>query len=119
MREDEGPEREALQEKSGFETGAGIDVDTGDKADPDLRETLDRLKGSDVVDVLVYPTGGTEDLFANLTTRQETGDLQFNVLELAGCIVVRAQRDMINELAVRNDVSRITINPTLTADSGS
>jgi hypothetical protein len=94
-------------------------VSISDRADFDLRQKLDRLTESDRVDVLVYPTGGTEELFAYLTSRQESGDLQFNVLDLAGCIALRARRDTINELAARSDIVRVAINPTFTADSGS
>jgi hypothetical protein len=94
-------------------------VGTSDKADPNLRRTLDQLEENDTVEVLVYPAGGTEGLLAYLTSGRDAGDLQFNVLDLAGCIALRARRTTIDELIARDDVARVTINPTFTANDAS
>jgi hypothetical protein len=94
-------------------------VGNGDKADPDLRQTLERLGENETVEVLVYPAGGTDELLAYLTRRRDTGDLEFNVLELAGSIVLRARRGIINEVAARSDVARVTLNPRFTTNGTS
>jgi hypothetical protein len=94
-------------------------VGTSDKADPDLRRTLDRLGKDETLEVLVYPTADTEQLVAYLATRRDTGDLQFNLLELANCIALRAPRATIDEVLARSDVARVTINPTFTANDPS
>lgn len=91
----------------------------GDKADSDLRQTLDRLGENETVEVLVYPAGGPDELLAYLTSRRDTGDLEFNVLELAGSIVLRARRRIINEVAARSDVARVTLNPRFTTNGAS
>ena len=92
---------------------------TSDKADPDLRRTLDRLGKDETLEVLVYPASGTEELVAYLAARRDTDDLQFNLLELANCIALRAPRSTIDEVLARSDVARVTINPTFTANGAS
>jgi hypothetical protein len=91
-----------------------VTVATSDKADTELRRILDGLGEDELVEVLVYPAGGTDDLLGYLSRRRDTGDIEFNVLELAGCIALRAGRGTVNEVATRSDVARVTINPTFT-----
>lgn len=91
----------------------------GDRADPELRQALDRLGENETVEVLVYPAGGTDQLLAYLAPKRDTGDLEFNVLELAGSIVLRARRGIINEVAARSDVARVTLNPRFTINGAS
>ena len=88
----------------------------GDRADHDLRQKLDRLGADETVEVLVYPAGGTDELLAYLAARRDTSDLEFNVLEMAGSIVLRAPRGIINEVAARSDVARVTLNPRFTTN---
>ena len=92
-------------------------VGNGDKIDPTLRQALNRLAEEDTVEVLVYPAGSTDELTAYLAARRDAGDLEFNVLAMAGSIVLRARRGIIDELAARSDVVRITLNPRFTTDS--
>jgi hypothetical protein len=90
----------------------GID----DKAEPDLRQALDRLGENETLEVLVYPAGGTDDLLAYLSAKRNTGSLQFNVLQLAGCIALNAGGSIINEVAARRDVARVMLNRTFTTN---
>jgi len=75
-----------------------------DKAEPALREALDRLGENEMLEVLVYPAGSADGLRAYLASKRHAGDLEFNVLELAGCIALRARRGIIDEVLVRSDV---------------
>lgn len=90
----------------------GID----DKAEPALRGALDRAGENEMLEVLVYPAGNTEGLRAYLASERHTVDLEFNVLELAGCIALRARRPIIDEVLARSDVARVTLNPTFTTN---
>jgi hypothetical protein len=96
-----------------------LTVGIGDRADPELRKALDRLGEHEMVEVLVYPAGGTDDLLSYLAPKRDTGDLEFNVLQLAGSIVLRARRGIINEVAARSDVARVTPNPRFTTNGAS
>ncbi len=90
---------------------------THDKAEPALREALDRLGENDMLEVLVYPAGSADGLHAYLASRRHAEDLEFNVLELAGCIALRARRSIIDEVLARSDdVARVTLNPTFTTN---
>ena len=90
-----------------------------DKADPELRRTLDQLGDRDSIEVLVYPSGNPDDLVAHLADQREAGDLEFNVLALAECIAVRARRPTIDAIAGRVDVARVAVNPTFTTNTPS
>lgn len=94
----------------------GLTVGIDDKAEPDLRQALDQLGENETLEVLVYPAGGTDDLLAYLSAKRNTGSLQFNVLELAGCIALRADGSIINEVAARRDVARVMLNRTFTTN---
>ena len=70
------------------------------------------------VEVLVHPAGDAGALVEELRSRSERGELEFNVLELAGVIALRARQRTVDELAARDDVARITVNPRFEAGDG-
>ena len=84
------------------------------KIDQELRQALDRLADTDEIEVLLYPKqmGGTIEEF--LLAKKGEGLLDYNVLQLANCIVIKAQKKVILEIANRDDVSRIAVNPRFT-----
>jgi hypothetical protein len=84
------------------------------KIDKELIGTLDRLGDEDRLDVLVYPKQMGEEFERFLQARKTEGYLEYNILKLANCIVVNAPKKVILEIAARDDVSRITINPRFT-----
>jgi hypothetical protein len=92
-------------------------VSAEQNVDPELRIALDRLSEGQTADVLVYPSGDSADLVAHLSLRRDRGDLDFAVLELAGCISLRADRTTIHDIAARDDVARVAINPTFTTNA--
>jgi hypothetical protein len=85
------------------------------KLDQVLKQTLDKLTDQEELDVLVYPQqpGGEFEQF--LSGRKNEGWLDYNVLHLANCVVIKASKKIILEIAARDDVSRLTINPRFTA----
>jgi hypothetical protein len=85
------------------------------KIDAALGSLLDQLADQDDVEALVFPRAGGTTLQSFLTTESDQGTLEFNVLELAGCIAVRAKKRIILALAAREDVQRVTVNPTFSA----
>jgi hypothetical protein len=87
-----------------------------DRIDPDLRVLLDRLGRDEKADVLVYAAGAVDDLVAYLAARQEAGELRFTVLGLAECVVVRAERAVIDQVAGRGDVQVVIAHPAFGAD---
>jgi len=90
-------------------------VETGkSKIDRDLTQALDTLTDQEEIDVLLYPKERDEGLRELLRSKQKGGVLEYNILEIANCIVVRAPKKIILELAVRNDVSRLAMNPKFT-----
>jgi hypothetical protein len=89
------------------------------KIDPALRRTLDRLQAHETVDVLVFPTGRAAGIIDYFVARQAAGELEFNPIELAGCIVLRGTASVVNETAARPDVARVTLNPTIQANADS
>ncbi len=85
------------------------------KIDQELRQTLDKLTDTEEIDVLLYPKqlGGEIEQF--LLTKKKAGLLNYNILQIANCIVIKAPKKVILEIAARDDVSRITSNPRFTA----
>ena len=85
---------------------------SGAAIDPDLEQSLRGLGAAEEIEVLAYPTApASGSLEAYLTQRQQAGALQYNVLRFAGCIVVKAKKDEIAQLAGRDDVARLAANP--------
>ena len=85
------------------------------KIDPDVMWSLERLGDQQEIDVLVYPTrfGGEFERF--LQTRKHQGALDYNILQLANCVVVKASKQAILEIAARDDVAKISANPRFMA----
>lgn len=84
------------------------------KIDKELRQTLDELADTDEIEVLLYPKQMGGALERDLLTKKDEGLLDYNILQLANCIVIRSQKQVILEMANRDDVTRITINPRFT-----
>lgn len=82
----------------------------------DLQSLLATMGEDQKADVLVYPTGPTQDLLRALDEHRRAGRAEYNSLELAGCIALRAPRKVIYQLAQRSDVQRVIANPTFTAE---
>ncbi len=87
-----------------------------DKMEPDLVDAVEQADAHDVIEVLVYPNGAVESLRDFLASKEGDGVSAFNVLELAGCVAVRARPDVITSIADRDDVHRVTVNPTFTTN---
>ncbi len=85
------------------------------KIDKDLKRELDKLKDENEIDVLLYPKQLGEDLKEFLQTKKNEGLLDYNILQMANCIVIRAAKKVIVEITARDDVVRITMNPRFTA----
>lgn len=85
------------------------------KLDQALQQTLDKMADQEEIDALVYPkhSGGEFEQF--LFNKKNAGLLDYNVLPLANCVVVKASKKIILEIAARNDVSRVASNPRFTA----
>jgi hypothetical protein len=83
----------------------------------ELQSLLASMREDEEASVLVYPTGSTRDLLQDLDQHRKAGRADYNQLELAGCIAVRASKNVISQIARRNDVERVIPNPTFTADS--
>lgn len=86
------------------------------KIDQALKQVLDKLADIDEIDVLLYPKQMGEPFENVLLTKKNEGLLDYNVLQLANCIVIKAQKKVILELAARNDVDRVAINPRFTVN---
>jgi hypothetical protein len=86
------------------------------KIDQKLRQALDKLADTDEIEVLLYPEQMGGALERDLLTKKDEGLLDYNVLQLANCIVIRSQKQVILEMANRDDVTRITINPSFTVN---
>ena len=92
-----------------------VEVERGEsKIDQDLMRALDKLADTDEIDVLLYPKQMGEDFERFLLTKKNQGMLDYNILQLANCVVIKAPKKVIQEIAARNDVSRITMNPRFT-----
>lgn len=86
----------------------------GSKIDQELRQALDKLTDTEEIDVLLYPKQTREDFEGFLLIKKNEGVLDYNFLQLANCFVIKAPKKVILEIAARDDVSRITINPRFT-----
>ena len=85
------------------------------KIDLELMQILDKLADTDEIDVLIYSRGlMSEELERFLSQKQREQVLDYNILEIANCVVVRGQKQVIFEIANRNDVSRVRANPRFT-----
>jgi len=84
------------------------------KIDQPLQQALDGLMDQAEIDVLLYPTQMREEFKQFLQTKKNEGLLDYNILQMANCVVIKAPKKVILELADRDDVSRITINPKFT-----
>ena len=87
------------------------------RIDQDLKEVLDTLKDQDEIDVLLYPKVMGKSIKEMLQSKKDEGLLDYNVLAIANCIVVKAPKKIILQIATRDDVSRIAVNPRFTAGS--
>ncbi len=85
------------------------------KLDQDLKQTLDKMTDQEEIDVLVYPkqSGGEFEQF--LFSKKNEGMLDYNILPMANCVVIKASKRITLEVAARDDVFRLTTNPRLTA----
>jgi hypothetical protein len=85
------------------------------KIDKELRQALDQLADQEEIDVLLYPKqlGGEFERF--LLTQKKEDMLDYNILKIANCVVIKASKKVILEIADRDDVSRISVNPKFTA----
>ena len=85
------------------------------KLDGTLRQLLAGIADEDEIDLLVHPTrmGGSIESF--LSEAKGAGRLDYNVLELAGCIALKAPKKVILEIARRDDVARLSANPSFRA----
>ncbi len=81
------------------------------KLDVNAKQALDRLTDTAEMDVLVYPTHITEAFKQFLREKQGEGVLKYNILQLANCAAVKARKRVILEIAARDDVSQIRVNP--------
>lgn len=90
-------------------------TDPVSKLDSDLRRALDDLRDEDELDVLVHPIrmGGSIESF--LSEAKAAGGVDYNVLELAGCIALKAPKRVILDVARRDDVARVSANPRFSA----
>lgn len=84
------------------------------KIDQDLRRALDKLTETDEIDALLYPKQMGEDFERFLLTKKNEGLLDYNILHIANCVVIKAPKKVILEIAARDDVSRVSINPRFT-----
>lgn len=83
------------------------------KIDEDLMQKLDALADEEQIEALVHPTRMGENLSNFLTSAKSEGELDYNILEIANCIAVRASKTVILEIAAREDVSQVTSQPRL------
>ena len=83
----------------------------GSKLDQLLIDELDGLADHDEIDALVYPTKAAEQFEEFLRSRRDQGQLEFNPLPMAGCVVVKTTKQLILEIASRPDVLEVKANP--------
>ena len=86
------------------------------KIDRDLIRVLDRLTDTDEVEVLLYPKHVDKAFERLLQTKKSEGILDYNILKLANCVAIKAPKPIILELAARDDVSRVAVNPRFTVN---
>jgi hypothetical protein len=82
-----------------------------EKISKELVDALSGLAESEVIDVLVYVKEPAAGFDAYLQAEKERGQLRFNYLEYADCYVLEASKQLLLELADREEVSRMTVNP--------
>ena len=87
------------------------------RIDKGLTLALDKFTDEEVIDALLHPEQMGENLKRFLMSRKNEGKLDYNVLEIANCIAVKAGKRVILEIAAREDVARVTIHPKLTTNS--
>lgn len=85
------------------------------KIDKALMQELEKLAEEEEIDVLLYPKEMSEDFKGFLVTKKNEGLLDYNILQLANCVVIKARKRIILEIAGRHDVARTTIHPKFTA----
>lgn len=90
-------------------------TDSSSKLDDDLTQALQALPVDGQIEVLVHPRGVIGELEDYLASVKAAGDLEFNVLELAHCVVVRASATAVQNIAARDDVEKVTLQPRVTA----
>ena len=84
------------------------------KMSNELADLLNELNRDEEIDVLVYVKRPSTSLEEYLQVKKEKGELQFNFLEYANCYVVEAPKPILLEIAEREDVSRMDVNPRFT-----
>ena len=86
------------------------------KIDEDLMQRLDALTDEEQIDALLHPKRMGEDLKEFLMSEKNEGQLDYNILHIANCIAVKASKKVILEIAAREDVARVTVQPRLTTN---
>lgn len=86
------------------------------KIDKALMLALDKLTDEEEIYALLYPKQMGENLKKFLMSRKNEGKLDYNILEIANCIAVKAGKRVILAIAAREDVARVTIQPKLTTN---
>lgn len=86
------------------------------RIDQELTRVFEDLEDTDEIDVLLYPREGqvSEGLERFLRDKKKDGLLDYNIMQIANFIAIKGQKQIILEIANRDDVSRITINPRFT-----
>ena len=79
----------------------------------DVKQVLDTLTDTAEMDVLVYPKQISESFKQFLQKKREEGSLEYNILQLANCAVVKAPKQVILEIAAQDEVSQIRMNPRI------
>ena len=85
------------------------------KIDKELRRALDKISDEEEIDVLLYAKQLGEEFERFLLTKKNKDILDYNILKIANCVVIKAPKKVILKLAARDDVSRIAVNPKFTA----
>ncbi len=67
------------------------------KIEGQLTEALQRMADEDVIDVLVYPRQLNEGFKNFLRSGKSAGRFEYNTLEFANCVAVRANKSRLLE----------------------
>ncbi len=86
------------------------------KIEKDLMLALDKLNDEEEIDALLFPKLMGESLKKFLMSSKNKGELDYNLLNIANCVAVKASKRVILEIADREDVARVTIQPKLTTN---
>lgn len=86
------------------------------KLDKELKQALDQLTDTEEIDVLLFPKYMDREFESFLQTQKNKGLLDYSILQLANCVVIKATKKVILEIAARAEVSRISINPRFTTN---